>query len=87
MTSTAARNRSYSAEAARPVGSTATFTEDVAVRIPDATFETWTPVTIAAGEPVTIRGYSNAGFRGIEVSVLTRDGHRVHGVSAGLLSL
>lgn len=84
MNTTAARDRSYRAQRVLPAGSTATFTEDIKVNIPSNNFETWTPHTIPAGAPVQVWTYTNAGFRGIEVSVI-HDGTAVHGISAGLL--
>lgn len=86
-TSTAAaiNSRSYSAEARHPAGTIAGFSEDIKRNRPNADYSVWTPFVIPAGAPVQILGYVNAGFRGIEVSVM-HDGHRVHGISAGLLA-
>lgn len=89
MTSTAtalaARNRSYSVARNVPVGTVASFTEDIRRNIPSENFTVWTPVTIPAGAPVKVRGYTDAGFRGVEVAV-EFEGQYVHGVSAGLLA-
>lgn len=87
-----AKNRSYSAEAVRPVGSTASFVDDIRRNLPgrDALGRInydlpWTPHVIPAGDTVEVVSYSNAGFRGIEVSV-RHNGKSLHGISAGLLS-
>jgi hypothetical protein len=42
--------------------------------------------TILAGTVVTVRSFSNAGFRGIEATITAPDGTSLHNVSAGALT-
>jgi hypothetical protein len=75
--STIARNRSYDF---RRTGAA----------VLEADAEAYAPgddryVRIAAGEHVTVTSIGNAGFRGIEATITTDDGRRIHGVSTGWL--
>lgn len=88
-----AKDRSYSAERRLPAGSLASFVDDIRRNLPGRDAVTgeinfdlpWTPHVIPAGDTVEIVSYSNAGFRGIEVSV-RHNGKFLHGISAGYLS-
>jgi hypothetical protein len=80
-------NRSY--DARRRVGSTVTFVAPNAVGIGtfvDGEYEVDESTRLTIGEEYTgtIRSVSNAGFRGIEMTVEV-EGRRYHGISMGAI--
>jgi hypothetical protein len=82
-------NRSYDARRHYGVGSTVTFVAPNAVGIGtfvDGEYEVDESTRLTIGEEYTgtIRSVSNAGFRGIEMTVEV-EGRRYHGISMGAI--
>lgn len=83
----ATRNRSYDVRRDVPVGAVVTVTEPVTRRLPiDGDWDNLRTIELQPGVTAFVEGYTNAGFRGIEVSLkLDADGTIVHGISAGVI--
>jgi hypothetical protein len=80
-------NRSYAAEKMYPEGSMVSVNETLQRRIVVSNTPKWVweDVELNPGETFKVLEYSNAGFRGIEVSLENENGQKIHGVSAGFL--
>lgn len=86
---TSIRNTQESADefTARMRGRRVVVIETVNRNIPtDGTLTKWEPVTLKAGERVIVVGMTNAGFRGMELSIRKADGTLVTGLSENLFT-